>query len=394
MRRQILFIESVAEMGGVEFSTVYLASHLEPAHWSVTVLCPGEGSLASACREAGLQVEMHSLPVFVSISFRIGRSDRRFPNPLAWIRNAWYVILGVFHFYQALRRSRPDLIVTKGLYAHFAGGMAGKLAATRCVWHVQDLISESLGGFYCRLFSLAASLLPDVIAVDGRSIARQLPKSLQDRVHVVLNGVDVEIFRPCIDAQPVRSELGIPQDAVVIGHVARLTPWKGQHHLLEAFTQIVRTHPDTFLLLVGSALFDNDSYEYRLHQRTRELDLDGKVIFAGFRNDLPQVLNAMDIFAYPSVEKDTSPLALISALACGLPVTAFDIDGTREVLEGTGLLVSPRDEQGLVDALAHLLCDQSLRKRLAVASREQAVRRFSLEQYVGGMEKVFELGLV
>ncbi len=201
------------------------------------------------------------------------------------------------------------------------------------------------------MFSLAACLLPDVIAVDGRSIARQLPKRLQDRIYVVLNGVDVGIFHPYIDPQPVRSELGIAQDALVIGHAARITPWKGQHHLLEAFAQIAGSHPGASLLFVGSALFDNDSYEHRLHLRARELGLDGRVIFAGFRKDLPQVLNAMDIFAYPSVEKDTSPLALISALACGLPVAAFDIDGTREVLEGTGLLVPARDEQGLVDVL-------------------------------------------
>jgi glycosyltransferase involved in cell wall biosynthesis len=393
MKRRILFVESATEMGGVEYSTLYLALHLDPKYWAVTVLCPGEGSLASTCREKGLHVEIEPLPAFASISSRIGSSNLRFPNPIAWLRNAGYGLVAVMHLRKALARSRPDLVVTKGLYAHFTAGAAAKLAGVRCIWHVQDLVSKGPGGLYRGIFSLAASILPDVIAVDGTSIARQLPDHVRQKVHVVLNGVDVKTFHPCIDSQPVREDLGIPADAVVIGHAARITPWKGQHHLLEAFGRIAFKHPGTCLLLVGSALFDTDSYERHLRQRAGELGLNGRVIFTGFRRDLPQVLNAMDIFAYPSVEKDTSPLALISALACGLPVAAFDIDGVREVLEGTGLLVPVRDEQRLAEVLARLLSDPELRKCQAAASREQAVQRFSLEQYAGGMEKIFELGL-
>lgn len=393
MTRRIVFIESASEMGGVEFSTLYLASHLVPSRWAVTVVCPGEGSLASACREAGLRIEIHSLPGLVSTSFRIGKRDRRSPNPIAWAWNAVFIFQAVLRLQKALIQIEPDLIVTKGLYAHFAGGIAGWTRRIHCVWHVQDLISERFGGLYRRVFGLAASLLPDAIAVDSAAIARQLPKRVRDRVSVVLNGVDVEKFRPGLDPQPVRSQLKIPQEAVVIGHAARLTPWKGQHHLLEAFGRIASDHPRAHLILVGSALFDDDTYEQRLYQRARELNLDGRVIFTGFRTDLAQVLNAMDIFAYPSVEKDTSPLALLSAMACGLPVVAFDIDGSREVLEGIGELVPAQDEESLAESLVRLLCDSSLRARMGALSRERAEQRFSLEQYANGMETVFELGL-
>jgi len=392
MTREIVFIESASEMGGVEFSTLYLASHLNPDSWTVTIVCPGVGQLVSACREAGLRVEMTPMPVLIPTSFRIGKEDTRLPNILAWVWNGFQVLISAKNLSQLLTRKKPDLIVTKGLYAHFSGGLTARWMHIRCVWHVQDHISERFGGLYRVLFGFAASLLPDEIVADGTPIALQLPEKIQGQVHVVLNGVDVQTFRPGLDSQSIRQQFGIPPDALVVGHAARLTPWKGQHHLLEAFGKIANRYSRARLLLVGAPTFDNDSYEKRLRLRTEELGLSHQVVFAGFRSDLPQVLAAMDIFAYPSVEKDTSPLALLSALACGLPVIAFDIDGVREVLEDTGILIPVRNERKLADELERLLQDTALREQLGSQSRAQAVRRFSLEQYVVGMEAAFNHG--
>ena len=143
------------------------------------------------------------------------------------------------------------------------------------------------------------------------------------------------------------------------------------------------------LLLVGAPTFDNDIYEKRLRARVEELELKHQVIFSGFRADLPLILSVMDIFAYPSVEKDTSPLALLSALACGLPVVAFDIDGVREVIGEAGMLIPVKDERKMADALEKLIQDADLRKQMGIQSRKRAVTRFGLEQYVAGMEAAF-----
>jgi glycosyltransferase involved in cell wall biosynthesis len=97
----------------------------------------------------------------------------------------------------------------------------------------------------------------------------------------------------------------------------------------------------------------------------------------------------MDIFAYPSVEKDTSPLALLSALACGLPIVAFDIEGVQEVLGTSGMTVPVRDENKLAAALEVLICDSALREKMKNASREKALEKFSLKQYVRSMEEIF-----
>jgi len=389
MIRKIIFIESAGEMGGVEFSTLYLASHLDTNSWQPIVVCPSEGKLSSACREAALDVVIIPIHPLAPTSFRVGIADTRIPNPLAWFWNIFFIWDATGWLWKFLARTKPDLVITKGLYAHFFGGLAARLAQVKCIWHVQDFISERFWGLYRAFFGLAASVLPDEIVVDGTPIANQLPKKIQSRVHVVLNGVDVTVFRPSTDSATVRHQLRLNPEDLVIGHAARITPWKGQHHLLEAFKKVAARHPQVHLLLVGAPIFDNDIYEQRLRRRTEEMGMFNRVTFAGFRVDLPQVLQAMDIFAYPSVEKDTSPLALLSALACGLPVVAFDIDGVKEVLGETGLLVPVRDENKMSEALEKLIEDTSLRKRMGVLSRKKALQEFSLEQYVKSMEKVF-----
>jgi|SRR5271157_390023 len=390
MKRKIIFIDSASDMGGVEFSTLYLASHLNPDLWTVTVVCPRAGKLSSACQNEGVQTEIVPMPDLYSTSFRVGKSDTRLPNLLAWIWDGFSALAAANRLLSFLAERKPDLVVTKGIYAHLSGGLAASKANVKCIWHVQDFISERFGGLYRLLFGLLACSLPDRIVVDGTVIAGQLPDRIQSRVSIVLNGVDTQVFRTGLDDAVVRQQLGIAAGDVVVGHAARITPWKGQHHLLEAFGKVAKRYPQARLLLVGAPTFDNDFYERKLHSRVEELGLNPQVIFAGFRADLPQVLSAMDVFAYPSVEKDTSPLSLLSAMACGLPVVAFDIEGVREVLGETGELIPVRDECKMAEVLESLIKDAALRKQMGIQSREKAIAQFSLEQYVAGMESAFK----
>lgn len=390
MKRRIVIVESASEMGGVEYSTLYLASRLDPDHWEAVVVCPGEGRLSNACRQAGVPVRIVPMPSLRSTSFRVGLGDFRLPDPFSWLWNAFVIGLAAMRLGKFLRVERPNLVLTKGVYAHLCGGLASRWTGNQCIWHVQDLISERYRGWYRKFFGLLAQILPHGIVTDGTPIAEQLPNSIHEKLHLVFNGVDTTAFQPGLDGSSFRRELGIGPDRVVIGHAARLTPWKGQHHLLEAFGGIADRYPQTSLLLVGSPLFDDDAYDKRVRARTRKMGLEGRVIFAGFRDDLPVVLAGMDIFAYPSVEKDTSPLSLISAMACGLPVSAFDIRGVREVLGDAGLLVPVGDRPALAASLTGLIEDPRLRKRLGEHARRRAAAEFSLEGYVAKMQGVFE----
>jgi glycosyltransferase involved in cell wall biosynthesis len=380
MMQQVIFIEGASQMGGVQFSTLYLAQNLDQDLGQPLIVLPGKGAFFDECEILAVPVEILRLPRLVSTSIRLGR-DHRFPNPLAWLINIFLFGVGVFRLVRYLKQKPVGLIVTKGMASHFYGGMAAKIRGLPCLWHVQDFISERYLGIYRWFFNLSARCLADKLVVDGSPIADQIWQSLQPRVEVVLNGVDISTFSPTVSGSSVRSSLGIPADAVVIGNVARITPWKGQDHILHAFEKAAKQNSDIFLVLVGSPVFDNDVFFTRLKEIHACLDSRERVIFAGYRRDLPQVLNAFDIFAYTAVEKDTSPLSLLSALACGLPTVAFDIPGIREVLGNDGLLVSVGDRSALSGSLLQLSRDQALRMDLASRARKKAVSEFSLERY-------------
>jgi glycosyltransferase involved in cell wall biosynthesis len=389
-RLTIVFVESAAAMGGVQFSTLYLAQHLNSTMWRPVVVCPEEGDLTRACRSSRIPVCILNCPRLRSTSFQIGRNSIRVPNPANWAWDAWATLVAARKLARFLLQVNADLIVSKGLFSHFYGGLAARQLGIPCVWHVQDFISERFWKLYQRFFGQAARWIPDHVVVDGASISRQLPRTVQDRITVIHNGVDTRVFRPDLEAQSIRQALGIPLDATVVGHVGRMTPWKGQHYLLQAFASIASVKEDVYLIFTGGPVFDSDAYERDLIDLASRLGINDRVKFAGYRHDLPFVLAAMDVFAFTSIEKDTSPLALLSAMACGLPIVAFDIEGVREVLPpGEQLLVPVGQVDSLARSIQKLLFDVALRRRSAASARRLAESEFGIEKYVSRMQKVF-----
>lgn len=376
-------------MGGVQFSTLYVAQSLDRSRWHAIVVCREAGELTHACESAGVKTHVVKYPRPWSTSVRIGR-HARIPNLLAWVWNGLVVMRATRAVRKAVQRASADVVVTKGLASHFVGGLAARRAGIPCVWQVQDLISERTFGIYRHIFACAARWLPARIVVDGAAIKQQLPNSIHSRISVVHNGVDTNVFHAQCDGSAVRRELGILPEQIVIGNVGRVTPWKGQHYLVEAFASIVNSHPQARLMLVGSPVFDHDGYERRLKSMVTELGLEDRVCFTGFRHDLPEVLAAMDVFAFTSVEKDTSPLTLLSAMASGVPIVAFDIEGVRELDEaGQAFALTPvADVEALADSLSLVLSNHDLRLRLQQSARRVAERQFSLGRYVARIEEV------
>lgn len=384
-------MDESAAMGGVEFSTLYLAQRLDRELFSPVVVCPREGDLPRLCRESRVDTRVVPRGRLFSVTLRLGK--RQLPNPLAALLDVLVLLVGAVRLRRFLQRERVDLVCTKGLLGHLQGGLAARLAGIPCVWHLQDSVSDRAWGVYRRLVGAFAGMLADHVVADGTPIVDQMPNPLRaaGRVSLVHNGVDTEEFSPQIDGQRVRREFGLEDDCLLVGNVARLTPWKGQEYLLQAAVHLVPPFPKAHFLLVGSPLFDSVAYERELRSMLVRLALEGKVTFAGYRTDLPYLLAGMDVFVYTSVEKDTSPLALLSAMAAGKAIVASDIAGVRELFRDgmDALLVPPADARSLAAALRDLLADGELRARLGRHARERALGQHSIERFCHSCEAVF-----
>ncbi len=176
----------------------------------------------------------------------------------------------------------------------------------------------------------------------------------------------------------LRAEFGLPDDALVVGMVARLFENKGQMELLRAMAPILRRDRRVHLLLVGSEYPKPHGLTERLTETARAANVLPQVFLPGYRDDVPRILDGLDLFAHPSRSEPFS-LAILEAMAHELPVVAWREGGPAEIIvDGrTGLLVAPMDIDGLTAALAGLLDDGARRAAMGQAGRERALQAFN-----------------
>jgi glycosyltransferase involved in cell wall biosynthesis len=182
----------------------------------------------------------------------------------------------------------------------------------------------------------------------------------------------------------LRRDYHLPSGVPVVGSVTRFYPVKGTSFLLDAFARILRTMPESYLLLVGDG-----PERATLEAQARSLGIQGRVIFAGFREDIEEHLRLFNVAVLPSL-REGLPLAGIEALSAGVPLVASRVGGLPElVADGrTGLLVEAGDAAAIADAVLRILQDPELEKYLRTQSLIEA-RRFSMETFVTRMERTY-----
>ncbi len=190
---------------------------------------------------------------------------------------------------------------------------------------------------------------------------------------VINNGIDQQKFSPSRTFGNIRQELNIPSDALLVLFIARFTAHKQPLTLIRAFKEALPALPRMHLLMVG----DGDQKEEGV-RLAKELDLAGKVSFQAFRQDVPDVLAAADIFVLPSLWEGL-PIGLLEAMAMGKAVIATRVDGTKEVVrhDENGILVSPGDVPALAEALICLGKDETLRNKIRQKAMETVRQQFN-----------------
>jgi len=286
------------------------------------------------------------------------------------------------------RRRRARILHVHGYAAADFGRVAARVVGARLVLH-EHFADPAMPGYQALADRLLAPLTDRAIAV-SESTRRFLVdrRAVPDgRVRLIYNGAPLDEFAPAGPERGllVRASLGIPPDASVVGSIGRLNAQKGHRFLLEAAPTVLARHPTARVLIVG----DGDLMG-ELKQRAASLEAGDRVVFAGHRADVPDVLAALDVFCISSLYEGT-PLALFEAMAAGRAIVSTAVDGCREVIEegATGLLVPASDPVALASALDRVLSDGALRSRLGQAAL-LASRRYDVRSCVEEMEALYD----
>ncbi len=297
----------------------------------------------------------------------------------------------MFTLANCLRELRPDLLLTYGW-----GGVdaiaAGRLAGLRRIVHMEDgfLPDEAIKQKFKRLMARrillrAASWLvcPSQTLV---TIARR-KWWLPDRdVRFIPNGVDTELFAPD-SASAARQRLGLPLDSLIIGTVGHLRSEKNQERLLRAFARLAAARPAQLLLVGGGPLREH------LGRLASELGVAAQVRFPGVIQQPVDWYRAMDIFAVSS-DTEQMPIALLEAMAVGLPVVATGVGDVLSMVSQSNrpFVTKLGDEEAFSRALITLANDGTKRAELGEANRHHCVSHFSLAKMIDAYRRMYSEG--
>jgi glycosyltransferase involved in cell wall biosynthesis len=283
-----------------------------------------------------------------------------------------------------LRRERITILHAHNATALFYGAAATTLApGTRCIYTEHDRAFPTPW----RERGLHAVLSRRLHAVV--TVSETLRENLvrweafpPAHVHVIKNGVALR--PPERTPEAMRAELGL-DGRPAAGIVARLAPVKNHALLVGAWRRVVDRVPDAVLLVVG-----NGTQEQQLRAQVAALGLEDSVRFLGFRLDIPEILQALDVFVLSSRSEGLS-LTLLEAASVGLPIVATRVGGNAEVVRDgeSGILVPSEAEGPLAEALARLLQDPGLRARMGGRGRDLYRQQFTLQAMVRGYERLY-----
>ena len=210
-------------------------------------------------------------------------------------------------------------------------------------------------------------------------------KLRQDRIHLITNGIDLYRFRK-MDHNGKKWELGFESNDKIIGMVANIRPEKNHKLLLSAFNEIAKEMKDTHLLLVGFDCMDG-----RVQEISRKFEVADRIHFLGMREDVPEILNILDIFCLTSFHEGL-PISVLEAMACEVPVVGADVLGINEVIKDkeNGLLFPLKDERTLINYLRSLLINDDLRRAMGRRGRIYVEANYNLERKMEDYDALFE----
>lgn len=357
---RVMHLVYTLRTGGMEMGVLKLVNGLDPARIRSAICSTTPAGEIKALVNPGV-------PVF-ELSRRPGHDLR---------------IVGALK--RLFERERPHIVHTHAWGTLLEGLIAARLAGVPAVVHGEHGTLQ-VKGYQCWLQRAGWSAADRVLSVSSRLAAKMAAATgfPESRITTIRNGVNLSRFGHQ-DRISARRQLGLPEDAVIVGAVGRLVPVKDHPTLIDAMAELRRLGSPAMLVIAGDgperAALEAHAARHGLGDRFRLL---------GYRPDIETVLAALDVFTLTSVSEGLSN-TILEAMASGRPVVATRVGGADEmVVEGvTGLLVEPSDAAALARALGALLTDAPRRAAMGDAARRRAEAEFTLDGMLGRYEALY-----
>ncbi len=354
----ILHTESAKRWGGQERRTFAEAIGFKKRGYRVILVVQPGSLLGEHAKEAGIEVR------------EIGMRNRD-------------ILKAFFRLLSLIRRERVDIVNTHSPKDSWIASFAARLALRPQLIRTRHVSIPIRNHPFNIVYKLPHRIITCGEKIRERMIeVNRLP---EEKIVSIPTGVDLDRFNPERVKGDIRKELGIEENAPLVGSISIIRTEKGYPYFLEAAQGILKVKPETRFLIVGP-----EPKGDTLAQEVRKRGLEDKIIMPGPREDIPQVLASLDIFVLSSLREGV-PQGVAQALAMEKPVVATDVGGVPELIRNdqTGLLVPPADSRALAKAILELLEDREKAKRLGKNGRKLIEERFSQESMIEKIEDLY-----
>ncbi|MGV0028004.1 glycosyltransferase [Phormidesmis priestleyi] len=360
---KILFLDQSGKSGGAELCLLDIAKAYQK---QCVVGLFEDGSFRSLLEEHQIPVQVLSrkpIQVRKDSSWRTGLSSLGQIIPLI------ARVIEISRHYDLIYANTPKALVV--------GALASLVSRRPLVYHLHDILStEHFSPANLRLAVTLANRSALVIANSQASRSAFVAAGGRPEItEVVYNGFQPDHYR--IENHSIRTELGL-ENRFIVGHFSRLSPWKGQHILLEALTHC----PDVTAVFVGDALFGEQVYVEQLHRQVEELELGDRVRFLGFQSDVVPLMQACDLIAHTSTAAEPFGRVIVEAMLCGKPTIAAKAGGALELVNHAmnEWLVPAGDATQLAKMIHQIRQDWQGAIAIAHQAQTQASDRFHISQ--------------
>ncbi|HMH43101.1 MAG TPA: glycosyltransferase family 4 protein [Pyrinomonadaceae bacterium] len=382
---KILFYNHTGTVSGAERVLMMILGGLDRDAYESVVVCPAASGMMALAHSANIRT-LGLSQLEARFTWRIDRIFKYLASFAGVIGQARRII----------KEEHPDLIHANSIRAGLVMSIATIGLDAPVVWHGHDVLPLHPLSTLVRLVALLTSrnhilAVSHAVASGFRGILLQ-PFRRRVPITVIHNSVDLDRFQPNKAVRKeARSALRLSENQPVIGIVGQLTPRKGQLELVRAFARVAQKTPDAVLLIVGEALFNRDEeYASQIANAVKSLGLTNRVRLLGARDDVPELIQALDVLVVNSYQEPFA-LTVLEGLASGVTVLATAVGGTPEMIQHNvnGWLVKSRDQNELESGLTSLSSDNALRARLGSRARLDAIAQYSIPRYLTEMNSLY-----
>lgn len=382
--KNILFIHQSAELYGSDKTLLLLLKNLDKNKFKPIVLLPFDGPLKEA-------LENENIEVVIAPVLKLYRKLFTPKNIFGFFKD----IKVAFKIVNELHKKYQFTLIYSNTLAVLFGIMFAWKNNIKHLWHVHEIIEKP--SLFKKAFVGLLSLKSNTHIVYNSHATKvfwEVNKSIIHKGAVIWNGIETNIPESSTsELSEIRKKLFLIQpNEIVLALVGRISRWKGQMILLDAFNNLVQKNDNIKLVFVGAPPPNQEKFQEDLEDRISSFKLNDKVLIIPFQNEIHKIWQAIDIAVVPSTEPEPFGMVAIEAMLAHKPIVGSNHGGLTEIIENnaTGFLVTPNSVQDLVIALEKLIQNEFLRKEMGEKGYLRVTTAFSVEQYVDSFEKFFE----